>query len=202
VRTRIARWLATLAVVSIVVLFGSVSAAPRPIAVAAAQPAALSFAPLPTCTYQDIVTARRAYSQYATSLLDTIYRLPRAYYPTDLVATGLRGGGYIRRIALADLQAMDRAARAAGARFAVSSAFRSFARQAQLFNAKVATTGMAVALRTVARAGHSEHQLGTAIDFRSYDGRTPFASTRAGVWMKANAWRYGWVMSYPSGSPP
>jgi zinc D-Ala-D-Ala carboxypeptidase len=199
VRTRIVRWLATLAVVSVVVPFGSVSAAPRPIAVPAAHPTTLSFAPLPTCTYQDIVTARRAYSQYATTLLDTIYRLPRAYYPTDLVSTGLRGGGYIRRIALADLQAMDRAARAAGARFAVSSAFRSFTRQAQLFSAKVATSGRSIALKTVARAGHSEHQLGTAIDFRSYDGKTPFASTRAGIWMKANAWKYGWVMSYPSG---
>jgi hypothetical protein len=56
VRTRIVRWLATLAVASILVPLGSVSAAQRPIPVAAAQPAILAFAPLPTCTYQDIVT--------------------------------------------------------------------------------------------------------------------------------------------------
>ena len=53
--------------------------------------------------------------------------------------------------------------------------------------------------RFVAPPGHSQHQLGTAIDFRSNDGRTPFATTRAGGWMKANAWKYGWLMSYPSG---
>jgi D-alanyl-D-alanine carboxypeptidase len=159
----------------------------------------VSAAPLPACTYQDMVTTRRTYSQYATTLLDTIYRLPRAYYPTDLTSTGLRGAGLVRRIALTDLRAMDRATRAAGARFAVASAFRSFSRQATLFANRVALVGRAAALRTVARAGHSEHQLGTAIDFRSYDGRTPFASTKAGVWMKANGWRYGWVMSYPKG---
>jgi D-alanyl-D-alanine carboxypeptidase len=161
--------------------------------------ATASSAPLPACTYHDIVTARRAYSQYATTLLDTIYRLPRAYYPTDLTSTGLRGGGLVRRVALTNLWAMDRAARAAGARFAVVSAFRSFSRQAVLFTNRVALVGRAAALKMVARPGHSEHQLGTAIDFRSYDGRTPFATTKAGIWMKANAWKYGWVMSYPSG---
>jgi D-alanyl-D-alanine carboxypeptidase len=199
IKTRVARLLAALAIVSIALPFGSVSAASRPIAGAAEQVASLSTAPLPTCAYRDILTARAAYSQYATTLLDTIYRLSRAYYPGDLVSTGLRGGGLIRRIALADLRAMDRAARLAGARFAVVSAFRSYSRQALMFSTRVALVGRSLALRTVARPGHSEHQLGTAIDFRSYDGRTPFATTRAGAWMKANAWKYGWLMSYPSG---
>ncbi len=198
-KTRVARLLAALAIVSIALPFGSVSAASGTNAPAVNPVAWLSAAPLPACAYRDILTARTAYSQYSTTLLDTIYRLPRSYYPTDLVSTGLSGGGFVRRIALADLRAMDRAARLGGARFAVVSAFRSYSRQALMFNTRVALVGRAVALRTVARPGHSEHQLGTAIDFRSYDGRTPFATTRAGGWMKANAWKYGWLMSYPSG---
>jgi D-alanyl-D-alanine carboxypeptidase len=195
---RFTRLVATLAIVATALPVGSVSATARTMAPASAG-GVVSAAPLPTCSYRDILTARAAYSQYATTLLDTIYRLPRSYYPGDLVSTGLRGGGFIRRVALADLRAMDRAARLAGARFAVASAFRSFSRQATMFSNRVALVGRATALRTVARAGHSEHQLGTAIDFRSYDGRTPFSTTRAGAWMKANAWRYGWVMSYPRG---
>ena len=196
--TRVARLLAALAIVSIALPFGSVSAASRPITNTAG-PVPSLVAPLPACVYRDILKARPAYSQYSTTLLDTIYRLPSTYYPGDLVSTGLRGGGLIRRIALTDLQAMDRAARLAGARFAVSSAFRSYSRQAFMFETRVALVGRAVALRTVARPGHSEHQLGTAVDFRSYDGRTPFATTRAGAWIKANAWKFGWLMSYPSG---
>jgi D-alanyl-D-alanine carboxypeptidase len=199
VTSRVARLLAALAIVSVVIPFGSVSAASRTTEPAAGVAASLSTAPLPACTYRDIVTARARYSQYATTLLDTIYRLPRTYYPPDLVATGLRGGGSIRRIALADLRAMDRAARIAGARFAITSAFRSYSQQVVLFNSRVARVGRAAALKFVARPGHSEHQLGTAIDFRSYDGRTPFVTTRAGLWMKANAWKYGWLMSFPSG---
>lgn len=199
VKARVARLLAVLAIVSIALPYGSVSAVSRTIAPAAGVAASLSTAPLPACTYKDILTARARYSQYATTLLDTVYRLPRTYYPTDLVATGLRGGGSIRRIALVDLRAMDRVARIAGARFAIASAFRSYSQQVVLFNSRVARVGRAAALKFVARPGHSEHQLGTAIDFRSYDGRTPFATTRAGLWMKANAWKYGWVMSFPSG---
>jgi len=61
------------------------------------------------------------------------------------------------------------------------------------------------ALRTSARPGHSEHQLGTTFDFTSLGGRPPWeyadwAATPAGGWMAANAWRYGFVMSYPRNS--
>jgi D-alanyl-D-alanine carboxypeptidase len=196
---RFARLLAGLAIAVVVGPVGPVSAGAQPMAPVSPSVGVSSAAPLPACTYKDILTARTRYSQYATTLLDTIYRLPRTYYPTDLVATGLRGGGSIRWIAIADLRAMDRAARIAGARFAITSAFRSYSQQVALFNGRVARVGRAAALKFVARPGHSEHQLGTAIDFRSYDGRTPFATTRAGVWMKANAWKYGWVMSFPSG---
>ena len=64
--------------------------------------------------------------------------------------------------------------------------------------------GYAVALKESARAGHSEHQLGTTVDFRSYGGSAPWdytdwATTKAGAWLKANAWKYGFVMSYPKG---
>jgi D-alanyl-D-alanine carboxypeptidase len=194
----LARWLVAVAI-ALTAVPAAATAATRPIDPFRDAARATVFAPLPSCSYADVLTARRAYTHWATTLLDTTYRLPSVYYPGDLVPTGLRGGGSIRQLALTDLRAMDKAARAAGARFAVSSAFRSFSRQATLFKNRVAAVGKAAALRTVARAGHSEHQLGTAIDFRSYDGRTPFATTRAGIWMKANAWKFGWVMSYPSG---
>lgn len=65
--------------------------------------------------------------------------------------------------------------------------------------------GYSQALLTSARAGHSEHQLGTAIDFRSSGGSAPWnytdwGTTAAGRWLAANAWVYGFVMSYPKGA--
>jgi D-alanyl-D-alanine carboxypeptidase len=68
-------------------------------------------------------------------------------------------------------------------------------------------SGYAAALKASARPGHSEHQRGTTIDFKSYGGSAPWnytnwATTRAGAWMSANAWKYGWVMSYPKATSP
>ena len=68
----------------------------------------------------------------------------------------------------------------------------------------VRVSGYAAALRSSARAGHSEHQLGTTLDFRSYGGSAPWnyadwGTTKAGAWLRNNAWRYGFVMSYPKG---
>ena len=65
--------------------------------------------------------------------------------------------------------------------------------------------GYATALKESARAGHSEHQLGTTVDFRAYGGSAPWnysdwGTTKAGAWLKANAWKYGFVMSYPADS--
>ncbi len=60
------------------------------------------------------------------------------------------------------------------------------------------------ALATSARPGHSEHQLGLAIDFKTAGGAAAWryadwARTREGAWLARNAWRYGFVMSYPAG---
>ena len=53
-----------------------------------------------------------------------------------------------------------------------------------------------------ARPGHSEHQLGLTIDFVAV-GDTGLTSnweaTPTGAWMAQNAWKYGWLMSYPKG---
>lgn len=157
---------------------------------------------------KDILTEHRRYADWHLSLLDTIYRLPSTYAPADLVSVsnaGIAGYGSVRRHVSADLRALDRAARADGIRLRVVSAYRSFARQKAVFESWVARSGYDTAVRYSARAGHSEHQLGTSFDFSFVGGRDPwayadFAATRAGAWLKSNAWRYGFVMSYPKGA--
>ena len=178
------------------------------LAVAAVAPAPVAAAdpgPLPACSYQDILTARADYGDWDETLLDPIYMLPSSYVPPDLSYTsdaGMTGGGRVRTLAMADLRAMRLAAKAAGKPIAVSSAYRSYATQGSLFESDVDRLGYDAALLHTARAGHSEHQLGTTIDFKSKrvgdtspDG--DWANTKAGRWMKNNAWKYGWVMSYP-----
>jgi len=164
--------------------------------------------PLPACAYLDLPTARPGLDAWATTVLDTLYALPASYVPADLVDTsraGLNGGHLIRSVALADLTAMVAAADADGARLAVQSSYRSYGSQVLTFNGWVRQVGLDAALRISARPGHSEHQLGTAIDLRSVSGPSPWnipdwAVTTEGAWMSANAWRFGWILSYPRGT--
>lgn len=174
-----------------------------------APPAALpAVGPLPACRYDDLPTARPALGDWSTTLLDTIYMLPSSYAPSDLVGTaaaGANGGHSVRRVALADLTALVSAARAAGKPIRIVSAHRSYAAQQTTFAQNVAKYGYQLALRRSARPGHSEHQLGTTLDVTHAAGAagwnyTDWATHPAGAWMRDNAWRYGFVMSYPKGS--
>ncbi len=166
-------------------------------------------AALPRCRVADRITAFPARTDWARSLLDTTYRLPRGYRPVGMASVrsaGLSGGGSVRRIVIADLRAMVRASRRAGVRLAVESAYRSYSTQVWTFAHWARVGGVAAALASSARPGHSEHQLGTAIDFKTAGGRQPWwgdwGRTREGGWLRRNAWRFGFVMSYPTGKKP
>jgi zinc D-Ala-D-Ala carboxypeptidase len=54
-----------------------------------------------------------------------------------------------------------------------------------------------------AAPGHSQHQLGTAVDFTNaaagYQIWMPFAQTSAYRWLEHHAWEYGFVLAYPRG---
>jgi D-alanyl-D-alanine carboxypeptidase len=164
----------------------------------------------PSCGYADVTTRYRAPSDWYRALLDTTYRLAASDAPRDLVPVsraGLSGGGTIRSLVIADLAAMARAARAARAPFAVESAYRSYSSQVWTFAHWVNFSGRTRALLASARPGHSEHQLGTSLDFKTPGGVSPWyfrdwATTRAGAWLAANAWKFGFVMSYPKGRSP
>ena len=168
---------------------------------------ARAMGPLPDCRYDDILTTPRGYADWPTTLVDTILRVPKGYVPPDLVSTaqaGITGGDKVRAVMIDDLRAMTEAAAAAGNAIGVQSAYRSYAEQKDVFDSWVQRYGYNRALEVSARPGHSEHQLGLAIDFRSEPGGSPFTGTwgtsPAGKWMKAHAWEYGFVMSYPKGT--
>jgi D-alanyl-D-alanine carboxypeptidase len=164
--------------------------------------------PLPACEYKDVHTRYSAYSDWKKTLVDTIERVGRHYAPPDLVSSHnahIPGGGQVRAVMIDDLRAMAAAARQAGKGIAVESAYRSFAQQKAVFAYWVNRSGYQKALLGSARPGHSEHQLGLAVDFRSASsGAAPWdysdwARTGPGAWMKKHAWQYGFIMSYPAG---
>ena len=155
---------------------------------------ATAAGPVPDCAYDDVITPYRAYTDWPSTLLDTTFMVGPHYVPPRLVSVseaGISGNGRVRALVVKDLFLMKWAAFKAGNPLEVVSAYRSFEDQQQTFRSWVKTDGFDKALTTSARAGHSEHQLGTTLDFKAKGGRAPWlvqdwADTRAGAWMKAN----------------
>jgi D-alanyl-D-alanine carboxypeptidase len=106
----------------------------------------------------------------------------------------------LRRVAADALEEMAAAAGADGAVLTVASAYRSYTYQVSLYNRYVEEMGREAADRESARPGHSQHQLGLIVDFGPVDNA--FAETEAGLWVAANASRFGWSISYPNGYEP
>lgn len=160
---------------------------------------------LPNCNFDANLALQADYSDWQSTLVDTTQRLPKSYAPPDLAPVtdaGFASPTEIRSLVIADLTALRQAASAAGAPLGIVAAYRSFADQRSLFHEREAQLGSTAALNHVALPGHSEHQLGTAIDFTSAglaDVDQSWAKSRAGQWMAANAWRFGFVLSYPKG---
>jgi len=170
---------------------------------AATPPVAVGVGPLPPCKLLDVLTIPRGYDDWKTTLVDWNLSVGRSYKPPDLVsisAAGVTGGGQIREVAFDDLKKMADAARAAGTPLGNVSSYRSYNTQKALFNDYVDGYGYRRTIRFSARPGHSEHQLGVVIDFADA-GSTDFVSEEvgAGKWLSKNAWKYGWLMSYPNG---
>ena len=162
--------------------------------------------PVPECRLDNIMTVPHDYDSWSTTLVDWLLKVSRRYEPPDLVPVsdaGIAGPGVIRAVAIDDLRAMARAAARNGTPIAVNSPYRSYADQVASFNGWVNVDGYDDAITYSQRPGHSEHQLGLTIDFMTLGGGSAlqgdWATDPSGAWMAENAWKYGWLMSYPLG---
>lgn len=84
----------------------------------------------------------------------------------------------------------------------IISAYRSFAEQTSLKNGYSVTYGSG-ANQFSADQGYSEHQLGTTVDFTTFKTGTnfnAFKTTDSYKWLIDNAYKYGFILSYPDGN--
>lgn len=85
----------------------------------------------------------------------------------------------------------------------VVSAFRSFDTQATLKSGYNVTYGAGTANQFSADQGYSEHQLGTSVDLTTQNVGATFSNfqkSSAYEWLKRNAYKYGFIISYPEGN--
>ncbi|MCL2764873.1 MAG: M15 family metallopeptidase [Treponema sp.] len=140
---------------------------------------------------------------YLRILVDKNNSLASDYIPLDLVE--LKNASYrinrqgllLRDAAQEGLEKMAASARLEGLTLLASSAYRSYDYQDQVYRRHVNNLGRQAADRVSARPGHSQHQLGLALDFGCITNA--FAATNEGRWLAANASRFGWSLSYPEG---
>ena len=90
---------------------------------------------------------------------------------------------------------MQKAAANEGIYFGIVSGFRSYSTQVATYNYWVSLDGVELADTYSARAGHSEHQSGLALDIGSIDDS--FGESKEGIWLTNNASKYGFILRYP-----
>ncbi|HEX7491885.1 MAG TPA: M15 family metallopeptidase [Candidatus Limnocylindrales bacterium] len=148
----------------------------------------------PPCSFADLPARHQALSDWASTLVDTAYGVGATYAPTDLMsvaAAGVGGSGSVRSFVIDDLRVLNDAAHEEGLNLVVASAWRSYKDQDALYKDIEASYGQTYAQAAAARPGHSEHQLGTSIDFSGGE-----------AWLQATAWKYGFIESYPAAGSP
>src|SRR5215213_304574 len=140
-------------------------------------------------------------------LVDRSHSLPPDYVPNDLVllreyGISTLGSEALRREAAEHLGRLTQDAAADREKLAVASAYRSYEQQRRSYRSLKGVLG-ADAGKLSATPGHSQHQLGTAVDFTNaaagYKLGAPFARTGASRWLDHHAWEYGFVLAYPRG---
>lgn len=119
------------------------------------------------------------------------YSLPYDYEPPDLVEYGLIT---IRSVVVGPLEQLVADASADGIDLTPSSGYRSASTQEYIYQGFVDQMGVETADTQSARAGHSEHQTGWAIDFAPAD--YTFYNSPQALWLEENAYRYGFIVRY------
>ncbi|PLT28713.1 M15 family metallopeptidase [Peribacillus deserti] len=144
-------------------------------------------------------------------LVNKEYALPGDYAPKDLVKPNVNFSfgdsddekSFLRQEAAKALEDMFQAAMGEGIELFAVSGYRSYQRQEVLFNAEIQQVGREKAEQAVALPGTSEHQTGLSMDISSKSEdlllTQSFESVPEGIWLKENAYKYGYIMRYPKG---
>lgn len=141
-------------------------------------------------------------------LVNPWHKIPENY-TVDL--TSINDNYQIASIAYTDYLDMIRACENAGHQPVVCSAYRSEEYQQGLFDNKIQRLkeeyhhysneeAYAVAARSVAVPGTSEHQLGLALDIidnRNWRLDESQAQMPTQQWLMENSWKFGWILRYP-----
>lgn len=157
-----------------------------------------------------LVNANRDYDFYAATLptqtedaylmlVNKYYYLDETFVP-DLVTIDAKYGAIgvqAERKAYDEFTRMANAALADGIQLYVTSGYRGYAEQNEVYNTWVQTVGEEQAPNYAALPGYSEHQTGLALDiFTLGETTNTFANCATAKWLAEHAPEFGFILRY------
>ena len=140
--------------------------------------------------------------QYTKEILVNKYNyISSTYIPNNLQMINTKysnNGMYLTTEAKEAFERLAEAAEKDQYTITVMSAYRTYEYQQSLYNRYLAIDGQELTDTYSARAGHSEHQTGLAVDvYNKSKPYTEFEKTQEFYWMKENSYKYGYILRYP-----
>lgn len=121
------------------------------------------------------------------------------YYAKDRTAKGR----YMRQEAASAFHALSESALLEGYEIVVTTAYRSYEFQSDLYYGYVSSKGQEWVDQYSAKPGTSEHQTGLAADCSSpsvgYQLTSSYGESQEGIWLRENCNDFGFIIRYPQG---
>jgi D-alanyl-D-alanine carboxypeptidase len=135
-------------------------------------------------------------------LVNKYFKLNENYVPENIVDISLQfsyaGNSIVKEVNDHFVEMRNAAKSGKGYNIVVSSSYRGYADQKELYDRRKKDQGEEQADKLAARPGHSEHQLGLALDLdlykKTYD---KFEDTEEYAWLIDNCYKYGFILRYP-----
>ena len=127
------------------------------------------------------------------------YALPQDFIPTnpDQPVNADRSSTCLDKTLMSAWKIMLKDATAKGLNIYISSGYRSYNYQVNVYNRYVQSDGAAKADTYSSRPGNSEHQTGLCFDLNTIEDS--FQYTNEGKWINDNCYKYGFCIRFPKG---
>ncbi len=161
----------------------------------------------------EIVNTKRNYNYYGPHvynadvskgigiLVNKYYKLNNDYKPDNLKDLSLQisySGNKLASIASIKIEELIREAKKLNYNLIVNSSYRDYAYQESIYSKDEKVKGKDETDKLIARPGHSEHQLGLAVDIDIYKKKyDKLEDTDEYKWLIDNAHKYGFILRYP-----
>lgn len=151
--------------------------------------------------YDEEIVKETNINENELMLVNKYHKLSNEYAPEDLVDINIQfayGDNQIKSEVYEKFRSMYNDAKKEGLYLIITSAYREYEYQEELWQSYKNQQGEEWADSVAARAGFSEHQTGLTLDIVTYNATMKnFEETAEFKWLQENSYKYGFILRYP-----